>query len=649
MTGCSEFVREFFRRPWTAPCALFLLALLVYANSFPGAFILDDVHLAKNNPHFFEPDLLAIFRSDYWYGFQNSGVYRPLTILSLLVNRALLGSGPLGFHLVNVLLHGGVVVLFWHVLRGWQFPAVAAFLAAGLFAVHPLHVDAINVVVYRSELLVALFLLAGFIAARREGLLATSAVCLCYLLALLSKEHAVTFLALLPLYDMFSAGPRAAWRRNWPRYAALLTIAVVWWLWHEHGIIDPLPRTRLTESAAPLAYVDTLTRVLTALQLQGLYFYKLLLGVDLQAAYSRADLPPFIVSLADPRAMLVCVAALLTAGLLGWGWRRRSSLALFGLLYLISFSPTSNVFMPIGVTFAERLTYLPSIWFCAAGGWAWAILLNLNSGYWRRLAWGTVALVLLWFGGMTVLRNSEYGSEVQLWSAEVQNNPYDYLGWQSLAESYANIGQWREADEAYRQLLALAPDYPGGLRSRTCFLLLTRRYAEALETASRVYALSRAGNDPQDIAFDGLDMAEIHLALGNSREALAYLERPEFLPLLGQSRFYELRGKALANLERDVEAVEAFAMVTADLVGSDTRYYHGRSLFRLGRLVEARQQLERAVRAKSDGPSWNLLGVVCARLGDLPAARTAFEMALTLDPANTYYRDNLEKSLQGSE
>ena len=77
------------------PLFLCLVVSLVYANSFPGAFIFDDIHIVQNNALVKNLDLATIFRSDYWHGIDNTGLYRPLTILSLAVNRLVLGESPL--------------------------------------------------------------------------------------------------------------------------------------------------------------------------------------------------------------------------------------------------------------------------------------------------------------------------------------------------------------------------------------------------------------------------------------------------------------------------------------------------------------------------------------------------------------------------
>lgn len=635
--GWDGLAVRFAANKWGIPALLILVVAIVYANSFPGTFILDDLLIVKKNSLVQHPDLALIFRSDYWHGYENSGLFRPLTILSLALNRLLLGEAPFGFHLVNVLLHAAVTVLLWRALLVWDLPRLAAVIAALLFAVHPIHADVVNIVVGRSELLVALFVLIGFILARRQDLGAGILVCLCFLLALLSKEHAVTFLALLPLCDAFAAGSARVWRERWLLYAGLVAVCAFWLLWRTFGVINPLPPVPLTEAAAPLAYVAGSTRVLTALHHQWLYLGKMVLPIDLQSVYSVVDLPGFIRSLRSPLGLLLVSGTLALLGLLAWGWRRQQPLALFGVLYLVAFLPTSNLLFPIGVTVAERLAYFPSVWFCAGCG---VLATSLPSR--KRLSrwcWTVLVCYVLWSGGMTVWRNRHFASAVQLWHAEVTNNPNDFLGWESLALSLYADRRVEEADAAFRRMLEIAPDYPAGLRSRTAFFLDQRAYEQALLTASRAFALSQAKSDPVAMAFDGLDLAEVYLGLDECARALPYLDGPA-LPLRNL-RAMGIRSATLSCLGRDAEAVALLSGVDSEQLPYNYRYQYGLSLFSLGRLSEARLQLEAAARGENHDEAWNLLGLICAQQNDWPAARAAFAKAVELQPERSDYRENL--------
>lgn len=637
VTDIKKIMTERFiqRRPWFFPLLLFVLTLLVYSNSFPGAFILDDLPIVQFNFHVHNPDLITIFRSDYWNA-KNTGLYRPLTILSLAINYNVFGPQALGFHLVNVLLHAGVAVLLWRLLSLWGLPALACGLASILFVIHPIHAEVVNEVVGRSELLVALFLLAAFIVAQRSGILASLTVCLLYLLALLSKEHAIIFLALLPIQESFVARSFRNWQQRWPRYAGLLLISALWLLWREAGgVIRLLPYYGPSEYSAPLAFVNTPTRILSALQLQGIYLWKQLVPADLQAYYALSDLPALITEIFSVRGMLVFVGTVLVVTLLFYGWRRNRTLALLGVLYLVSFAPTANVFLPIGVTMAERLAYFPSLWFCAAIGYLATLALLQQAS--RHYVYGVIVIFLLSLSGVTLWRNPVFASNIAIWRAEVAGNKRDDFALTCLAESYAGNGQILDAENAFNELLSNAPEYRTGMNARSNFLINTGRYLEARDSAQRSLALATRQNNPLGMAVAHIDLAKSYLGLGEPTKALDFLS-PQDDILKNQQIFLVLRGTALAALGRDEEAVDCFARI---YLGFD-RFLYGQSLFRLGRLKESREQLELVVKNNGNGQVWNLLGVVSSQQGDLSAALVAFEKAVKSEPDSATYRKNLD-------
>lgn len=627
---------------WGVPLLLSLVTFAVYANSFPGVFILDDIHIVFNNVLVREFDVVAIFRSDYWHGIENSGLYRPLTILSLAINRVLTGDGAWGYHLVNVLLQALACCLFWWVLVSWEFSRSLALLAALLFAVHPIHGEVVNVVVGRSELLVAVFLFVGFLSACHVGWHAAVFTGLAFAAALLSKESAMAFLVMLPVADACVAGSIRVWRARWRIYTILLLVALIWLWWRSYGVVSDLPRFVLSQAAAPLAHVDPLTRILTALQHQFLYLKILYVPIPLQSVYSTADLPSFITTPWSFAGVLVIIATGALLSLVVIGVRRRFAAATFALLYMLSFAITSNVLFPIGVTMAERLAYFPSVWFCAGVA---ALVMEL-SGRVRssQIAVGCVFVYLLFLAGVCINRNRDYVDEPSLWTAEIRQNPQDFLGWQSVAESLANNYRDFEAEAAYRTMLRLAPNYPGGLRSWTFFLLLRERPDEAYENARKAQLISRSRNEQVAVAFDSLDVAEALLGLGRNEEGLAELEDGSII-LDRVSRLHELRARLLNALGRDAEAVQEFNRVERIPSNSNLYLKLAISLFRLDRLDEAREKLEKDLAVRGDkAETLNLLGAVAARQKKWSEALAAFSRAVQLEPGNSYYQENLEQA-----
>lgn len=633
-------VSALMRHRLAAPLLLTSAIIIAYANSFPGIFIQDDIYIVRDNPLVANLDLWKILRSEYWAGIESNGLYRPLTILSLALNRLLLGPAPLGFHLVNVLLHAGVVILLWRLLLRWEIPQLVAFLAALLFAVHPIHAEVINIVVGRSELLAALFLLLALVFASDNGRRAAVLTGLCYLAALLSKEHAVTLLLLLPIRDGFVTDSMRSLRVRLPLYLTLLGMTLVWLAWRWLGVIHEFPATVPPPEVLPLATLSWDGRFLSALLLQGVYLSKLLIPVNLQAVYDGSDLPRLITTMVSLRGVLVLVGGIGTLVLVVHGWRHRQLLGLFAALYLASFLLTANLFFPIGVTFAERLAYFPSLWFCAGAAVLIGSLYEIRR--YQPVAWGVTIGSFALLTALSVVRNPDFSSEARYWETDVRRNPDDLLALIKHAELLATAGRYPEAEETFRKVLRLSPTFAYGHRSYVNYLIFKRRFDEALSVSQQSLAIARDRADRTAMAYDLGDQARIHLHLGEPAQALALLD--ESAGILGRSDFdAELRGQVLASLGRHEEAARSFAHGNNPVATAGASYDQAVMLFKQGRLTEARARLEQLTRQEgANAESWNLLGAACGQLGDWPAAIAAFEQAIRLAPDNRFYAENLQ-------
>src|SRR5579863_2307312 len=148
--------------------ALLLAAVaLAYANTLANQFAMDDELYILRNPQVTDPSLQRLFSPN-----SVSAVFRPVTFATLALNWALGGASPVGYHLINIFLHAGATwllyVLLLELLGSAPEGAAVAFAAALLYAVHPIHTEAVAWVVGRAELLAAGFLFAGWILHLRD-------------------------------------------------------------------------------------------------------------------------------------------------------------------------------------------------------------------------------------------------------------------------------------------------------------------------------------------------------------------------------------------------------------------------------------------------------------------------------------------------
>ena len=448
-----------------------LIAVAVYANSVGNGFAYDDTTIVAQNPIVQEGRPLDAFAAPYWPRFApGSGLYRPVTVASFAVEWGVFGGNPAGFHAVNVLLHAGVSVLVLLLLLQW-LPVVPAFLGATVFAVHPIHTEAVANVVGRGELLASAFALSALLLYVRgrdwvEGrrVLRLMGIGALYFFAVASKEIAVTLPALLVLFELLV--PRASdgggnhpeerpgpFRRLAGEAPVFLVLCASLGLYLVARM--SVLGTLLGELPAPeLRGLDGGGRVLTALSLWPHYLRLLLLPLDLSADYSPGVLFP--ATGWTPEVVAGAAVLLLFAIGVFAAWRRSPGVAIALAWFGITILPVSHLLFPTGVLLAERTLYLPSV--------AVALLVAATWHACRDRPWlrGRVApllavVVVAALFVRTVERNPSWMSTFTMLETLVKEHPESSLALRTVGASNARIGDLVAADEAYEAAARMAP------------------------------------------------------------------------------------------------------------------------------------------------------------------------------------------------
>ena len=142
-------------------CLIVVLTFLAYASALQGGYIWDDDYYVTRNPLLGHLD--GLWR--IWLDPMASPQYYPLTFTTFWIESHLWGFHPLGYHLVNVLLHVGNALLLWAILRRLKLPG--AWWAAAIFALHPVHVESVAWVTERKNVLSGFWYLSAFLVGLR--------------------------------------------------------------------------------------------------------------------------------------------------------------------------------------------------------------------------------------------------------------------------------------------------------------------------------------------------------------------------------------------------------------------------------------------------------------------------------------------------
>lgn len=592
-------------------CAVGALAIVVYANTLGHGFAWDDPRVIVDNAAAHDPgDWRRIFGTPSWFmEGQATTAFRPLATWTFAVSHALHDARPFGYHLANVLLHAVVAMLLVLLALAAGSGAAAAALGGALFAVHPIHTEVVANGVGRAELLAAAFALGALwlalLAERRRHAGALRAGCvLAYGLALLSKEHAIAVLVLVPLADLLVADGGSA-RRFLARlrgarlacygglvgttaaYLALRVAAL-------GGLTGSLAvGGRLGASYNPSVLAPPLLRVLTALGVQARAVGLLLWPFHLSADYSYQEIP-VATGLGEPAVLAgIVVAAGLVAGL-AVAWRRRPVLAFWLALALAPWLVVSNLVLPIGTILGERLLYLPSAGACMLLATALVAAARRTS---VAVAGGLAAALLVAWSVRTVTRNPVWASDLTLAEATVADAPRSANAHTNLGRVYVDLGRDAEALaelETAERLLAAHPDWPERLDVLYTTALVRQRRGET-EAALALYREIVARDPAYFPAW--IDLGALANRLGRHQEALAAAERAAAIrPDLPNVDL--VRGFALRGLGRRKEALAAFRAVLARVPGApDALLGAGAAAYELGDFSEAVHEFQALVAA----------------------------------------------------
>jgi tetratricopeptide (TPR) repeat protein len=632
--------------------ALCILVVAAYSNSFQAGLIFDNAQVILRDARIraLTPENVSLILSRT-YSKTSSGLYRPLTTFSYLLNYAVFGDGahPAGYHWVNLVLHTANVLLVY-LLGTLLFEASApAFALAALWGVHPLLTESVTNIVGRADLLAAVGVLTGLLcyiksasAAGRKKLLWLAGLAVAQAIGLFSKENAAILPGLMLLHDV--AWPkRAPWRDRAAAYAALVLPFAAFLSFRAQ-----LPmHVSVSNTDNPLLTAGFLTARLTAIKVIGKYLLLFVWPARLSPDYSYNAVPVFgwhLTQWEDAKTVVALAACAGAAWLAVRCYRTRKPLFFFLAFFFVALLPTANLLMLIGSIMAERFVYLPSIGLAGC-------LVALIYGFSRKLsamrtAWIALSLLCLACAARTYARNFDWKDERSLWTSAVDVCPESAKAHYNLGTALLDVpGALPDAIAQFETALRINPDLADAhVNLGKALSQMPGRLPDAI---AQFEAALRLDPDSAE-AHSNLGSALMHVP-GQLPDAIAQFEAalrldPDFADAhanLGGA-LSELPGRlpdAIAQFETALRINPTLAEVHANL---------GTVLLGLpDRLPDATAQFEAALQINPDLPQvHNNLGIALAQTpGRLPDAIAHFEAALRLDPDFAAAHTNLGSAL----
>lgn len=652
------------RRRTLVAAGVLLLSILVFANTLRNDFVFDDAYVIATNSLIRDPrNIGKLFLIDWWGSYRadkdpdmpapSDRLYRPVVLVTFAMNYWIGGLNPVGYHLVNVLLHFVVGFLLYGLACELGYSPVASLAAAALFIVHPIHTEAVTGIVGRAELLMTAGVLsvlwwyvrqAGYSAKPRPGMVTVFLAV--FALAVLSKEQAAILPALLVVADLAVRKGRIAWSARLPNrlliYLSFLVVLALYLVirFAVLGVFREMPVFRDN----PLAYADWAARLLTAIKVAGQYLWLCLWPAKLSVDYSYNAIP-ISNSLFDAGVIwgMLCWGGLL--GLGAWSYFRGSRRIFLAVaLTTLAFLPGSNLLIVVGTIMGERLFYLPSAGLCLLVAAAWdqyAAFANgkkrgrlVNPARFSRgndpmdvtvqmtkdrllkysgLALFGIALFLLAF--RTIERNREWRNMETLFRSALEVVPESGKLHYNLGAVEASNGHFVQALSQFEQASRIDPTFfdDGDFnRQMGAMLLRQGRLNEAIgffQTALKIYPKYTDAESNLGLAYYDLGLTYAQQRKFEEAEA-AFRQSVSLNPknakphsslsrlLIETARFNEAAAQASEAIRLDPKLIWA-------------HFNRAWALERLGRLEEAESEYQQVLSLQPD------LTDVKQRLGDV--------------------------------
>lgn len=441
-----------------------LAAAAVYVNCLGNGFVFDDVVQVVRNQWMTDTRYLGdIFSSGVW-GFAGlpSNYYRPMMHVIYMAAWHMFGPGAWGFHVVSVAMHTAVSVLLYYLLAalvsGRGLPAKAAgmgaFCGALLFAVHPVHTEAVCWAAGVPDLSYALFYIASVYAyvvsleSDTNSRLYRAVSVAAFLLAALSKEPALTLPGVLVACDYaYGTLKRGTIRKGLVRYAPYLLVIAVYMALRINALGSFAP-SRAHSELAGLQVATGAVKLLSG------YFRMLVLPFGLSGFHEFRP----VSGLVDPGfiAAIAVVSAFAAASVYGV-WKDRAFMVAAAVIVL---PLLPSLYIPVvgKSPLAERYLYLPS------AGLSLAVALLVARSYMSGAVIGRAALAAALvmsslFTAVTVHRNPVWKDDVSYWSDTITKAPSESYPFNALGLSLSKAGRPDEAAAMFARSIELEPTF----------------------------------------------------------------------------------------------------------------------------------------------------------------------------------------------
>jgi len=491
---------------------LVALTLFFYQGVLDHEFLIIDDHIyVTNNPHVQQGLTLETVR--WAFTTVHAEFYHPLTWLSLMLDTTLFGPEPAGYKLTNLLLHTASSVLVFLAFSFATGQQGRSFVLAALFALHPLHVEAVAWIAERKEVLCGFFWIAAIYAyfryVKTPGPLLYGVMAVLFGLGLLSKSMIVTFPFALLLLDVW---PLKRWPGGEKTASSLIIEKLPLFAITAAGIGATLFAQQAGGGIVGMETYSLGSRIANALVAYQAYLFNTFFPINLAVFYPfRLDITAIEISAA---LFLLIFISLLTLAvfkkkpflLVGWCWFLGILVPVIGIVKIGDFA------------MADRYMYMPLLGLLFAAIWLIADALVRNKS--GRIALIGVSIVFVLLAGLgTRAYLEKWHDSKTLFTHAAEAAAPNFLAHYSLGHIFAGKGRMAEAEVHFKTAVALRPDKQTQRLDLGRLIASQGRFNESARHFQKVIELNPDNSDA--FFYKGLAL----LGLGQRGLALDHLTR----------------------------------------------------------------------------------------------------------------------------
>jgi len=649
----------------TSVLFIILIIVIVFAGSLRNDFAWDDRALIIKNPYIISWGFFTkVFKTQLYEGGEmRSNYYRPVQLVSYMIDYSIWRLNPFGYHFTSLILHIFNAMLVYIIIFAISLSPSIAFLTACLFGISTAISSVTFYIPARSDLLMALFAFLSilFFIRRRKGIVFYIASILSFSISLLCKEMAIMVPLLLLLIDAFLPPPRR-WRWLAPYIAVLLVYACL------RMTILNFSNSRIDFSFS--ATLPLWVRMLTDIKIILLYLRILILPFGLHMSWFVEPLKKIF----QPEILLY-ITGFAAIVLILRKMAVKNKLIIFGALwFLIALLPVLNIY-PISVLFGEGWLYVPSIGFFVV----LSVILNnmIKPRMGKIFTWILVALLLIYYAFFTISYGKVWKDTITLLTNtlryEKKNLFVVALAYNNLGVVYCDKGDFKSAIECCKKSAYLAPAYYEAYNNLAVAYIATGRPISAIRYLKKAISVKRdymasygnlghlynnmglkdraievlnkalSINPGYQVAY--LNLGCIYAEKGDTIKAIEFLNKAIQIRDEDYYAHYYL-GTLLLKNKNYKEALKEY--IKASKLGQcDPDFYNklANAYVKNKRFRDAELALMRslALNGKQCEP-YNNLGNLYSMFGRFGLAMEEYRKALDIEPDNTGIVDNIKKT-----